>query len=99
MAETASGFEDLIDMMRQEPPDIDGLMNADPVRMEALRMSDQLKGVPHGNALVVQAQFWGYMQRNAANGNRPFSLPQVVRDNLTWVPPATTLDYAPSSNV
>lgn len=79
--------DDLVAQM--EALDIDGLMAADPARLEAMRGAYVLKQVKHGHNLLVTALFWGYFQRNAAKKGEAFELPQVVRDNLTRKVPST----------
>ncbi len=78
--------EMLIDALLGE--DIDTLVDASEAELAELRTDPDLKAVvPDCHHILYTAGWWGYFKRQAVAGNRPFVLPQVVRDNLHWKAP------------
>lgn len=78
--------EILIDALLGE--DIDTLVDASEAELAELRADNDLKAVvPDCHHILYTAGWWGYFKRRADAANRPFVLPQVVRDNLHWKAP------------
>lgn len=79
-------YQMLVDALLGE--DIDALVGASTGEIEELGRDPDLEAVvPDCKHILSTAAWWGYFKTQADIGNRPFELPQVVRDNLHWKAP------------